>query len=415
MNEEWLCRTYVLKVASRCNLNCSYCYMYNKGDNSWRSQPKVMSDQTVVHLLERIKEHYGPGEGKRHVVLSFHGGEPLFASKEFFRFFIAKANEILPPAGIQPLFSIQTNATLIDEEWCEIFYDNNFDIGVSLDGKKEINDQYRVYHNGKGSYDDVMKGIEQIRAYKDLSDGMGFLIVVNHEADPHETYDFFKQFGSFDFLLPDYHHDEKSELVGEGKTTYAEWMIKVFDRWFHDPDRPRIRYFDGLVESILGGNYGVDTLGDVHNDLIVIETNGGYEAVDALKICGDGFTKAGANVATESIDEALQTDLANLYQRSHSMLAAKCEQCLIKQVCGGGYLPHRYSKAKGFNNPSVYCTDLMKLITHVQNSLLDAIPEEVLSLTDVRKITFEEAARHVSDIAHSPSHLDELIQFASPK
>ncbi|HHG84648.1 MAG TPA: radical SAM protein, partial [Bacteroidetes bacterium] len=73
-SQDWLCRTYVIKIASRCNLNCSYCYMYNKGDNSWRSQPKVMSEETVVQLLHRIIEHYGPNPMYKFVTLSFHGG-----------------------------------------------------------------------------------------------------------------------------------------------------------------------------------------------------------------------------------------------------------------------------------------------------------------------------------------------------
>lgn len=412
MESKWLCRTYVLKVASRCNLNCSYCYMYNKGDSSWRSQPKVMSEQTVIRLLERIKEHYGVCTTPEPVVLSFHGGEPLFAGTDFFRFFIQKAKEILLPAGIHPNFTIQTNATLIDEEWCEIFYENVFDIGISLDGKKEINDIHRVYHNGKGSYDDVMQGVEQVKSYRNLEDGMGFLVVVNIDADPTETYEFFKQLGSLDFLLPDYTHDDKDSRISNDQTAYADWMIKVFDLWFKDPDRPGIRYFASLVESILGGSGGADTMGDRYNDILVIETNGSYEAVDALKICGEGFTKAGTNVATESIEEALQTDLASLYQRSHKVLSEQCQNCKIQQVCGGGYLPHRYSKSNGFNNPSVYCNDLLKLITHIQNTLLDAISEEVLEKTEVRKITYQEAKAHLDQTPDSTTEPEELTQFA---
>lgn len=389
--------------------------MYNKGDTSWRSQPKVMSEETVLRLLERIVEHYGVCSPPEPVILSFHGGEPLFAGTDFFRFFIEKAKEILLPAGIQPSFSIQTNATLIDEEWCQIFYDDYFDIGISLDGKKEINDIHRLYHNGKGSYDDVIKGVQQVKSYQNLEEGMGFLVVVNIDGDPVETYEFFKQMGSFDFLLPDFTHDDKDSRIGKDQTAYADWMIKVFDQWFRDPDRPGIRYFGSLVESILGGNGGADTMGDRYNDILVIETDGSYEAVDALKICGEGFTKANTNVASESIEEALQTDLASLYQRSHKVLSEQCQHCKINSVCGGGYLPHRYSKNNGFNNPSVYCNDLLKLITHIQNTLLDVISEDVLEKTEVTKITYQEAKAHLKQAPDSTSEPRELTQFAHPQ
>jgi len=412
MDPKWLCRTYVLKVASRCNLNCSYCYMYNKGDSSWRSQPKVMSEQTVIRLLERIREHYGECSPPEPVVLSFHGGEPLLAGPDFFRFFIQKAKEILLPAGIQPRFTIQTNATLIDEEWCEIFYEDYFDIGISLDGKKEINDLNRVYHNGKGSFDDVLDGVKQVKSYRNLEEGMGFLVVVNIDADPVETYEFFKSLGSFDFLLPDYTHDDKDPRIGPRQTAYADWMIQVFDAWLRDPGRPGIRYFASLVEAILGGDGGADVMGDRYNDILVVETDGSYEAVDALKICGEGFTKAGTNVASESISEALKTDLASLYQRSHKVLSKQCQHCKIQEVCGGGYLPHRYSKQNGFDNPSVYCNDLLKIITHLQNSLLDIISDEVLDQTEVRRISYEEARAHLDQAPDTPVEQTELTQFA---
>lgn len=401
-----VCRAYVVKIASRCNLNCSYCYMYNKGDNSWRTQPKVMSRETIRRFLLRVREHHAAHPELKQTQFNFHGGEPLLAGVEVMQYFVDQAKEILDPLGIAIRFTVQTNGILINEEFCRFFYDNDFVVGISLDGPQAVNDANRVYHNGKGSFDDVIKGIEAVESYKDLAYRMGFIMVVNREGDPGELYEFYKQFGAFDFLLPDYTHDDKEDGVGHGQTHYADWLIDLFNRWFDDPDRPVIRFFSGIIEAVLGGDVSVDTIGQRKNELLVIETNGDYEAVDTLKICGEGFTKAGANVRNSTINEALETELASLFYESHQNVAEKCRQCPINQVCGGGYLPHRFSKQNGFNNPSVYCSDLMKLITHIQNRILEFIPKEVLAKTSVVPITFEEVQAQLSafDTGISPAN-----------
>ncbi|QTE21987.1 hypothetical protein J3359_14380 [Polaribacter cellanae] len=373
--------------------------MYNKGDTSYKNQPKVMSKETVDQFLNRVKDHFTKRDINDNPIFSFHGGEPLLAGKDFFKYFVSKANEVLLSVNIQPVFTVQTNGTLIDDEWCKLFHDNNIFVGISIDGEKKNNDENRIYHSGKGSYDDVIKGLNRVLNYKDLGLRTGVLSVINLEADPIETYLHFKRLGikSFDFLLPDYIYDEIEIIKTESKNiSYSSWLIKMFDYWIKDRDQPRIRFFNGMIDAILGGDFANDTLGEMGNELLVIETNGGYEAVDVLKICGEGFTKEGANVFNSSVDEALQTDLANLYHQSHKILNEKCQKCLIQKVCGGGYLPHRYSKKNGFDNPSVYCEDLMCLITHIQNTVLDLIPSNLMKQVEVRKITYEEALDVIS-------------------
>lgn len=147
----------VVKVASRCNLNCSYCYMYNLGDHTYRNQPKVMGLDVVDSLLHRIKDHCVQNNLERFEII-LHGGEPLLAGKDFFQYFKCKTQEILGEVTT-PVLGIQTNATLLDEEWCKLLYKLGYAIGVSLDGPKSVNDQFRVDHAGKGSYDNIVKGL----------------------------------------------------------------------------------------------------------------------------------------------------------------------------------------------------------------------------------------------------------------
>jgi uncharacterized protein len=165
------------------------------------------------------------------------------------------------------------------------------------------------------------------------------------------------------------------------------------------------------MQAILGKSIGSDMMGDGRNEVLVIETNGDIESVDVLKICGHGFTKNNSNVRSTSLDEALATPLAQLYNMSHINLPRKCLACPINDVCGGGYLPHRYSSENGFDNPTFYCNDFMKLITHIQNVVLSQFPPAVLEAEGISILRYEDAVA-ITEAEYSdfePSYLNELL------
>lgn len=365
------CTEAVVKIASRCNINCTYCYMYNQGDETYKNQPKIMEKLTYINLFKKVKIHY-----LKESIPSFHfiihGGEPLLAGKKNIFDFIKKAKYILLPE-IQPTFSVQTNGILIDEEWCSIFKELNINIGISLDGPKIINDQYRIDHKGKGTYDKVVKGINILQK-NDIQSGI--LSVININSKPLETYEHIKSLGidNIDFLFPESNHDTLPEGIENNslhrETPYADWLINLFDLWFEDKNKLDIRFFKFSILLLLGDNVQFDYIGRSTNDIIVIETDGGIEPVDSLKICGDSFTKINFNIMSNSISEALQAPLNKMYNLSKKIVAKQCKVCPLLEICGGGYLPHRYSSSNGFNNPSIYCADLIKLYTHIQQRVM---------------------------------------------
>ncbi|MFD1001683.1 radical SAM protein [Ohtaekwangia kribbensis] len=389
------CSAIVIKVASRCNLNCTYCYMYNMGDETYRKQPKFMRDEVVDALLLRIRNHCQEHNLESFIIV-FHGGEPLLAGHEFYRKFVAKANSMLSE-HVRVRYSVQTNGVLLDDEWCKLFGELNVYVGVSLDGTPAQNDKFRIDHSGRGSYNNIVKGLQVALNSTDLRERPGVLCVVDAASDPVETYNHFKTIGArdIDFLLPDANYEKPSpgkEDIGSVSAPYGDWFIKIFEYWYNDPkDRVSIRFFRHIIHGLLGKDFVSEQIGGGNNEVLIVETNGSIETSDILKICGDGFTKDNSHVFTTELSEALETDLVKMYNLSHKQLCAKCQRCPIVEICGGGFLPHRYSKENAFNNPSIYCYDLLKIITHIQNRIIESLPAEVLEESGISAIAFEEA------------------------
>lgn len=401
------CSIIVIKIASRCNINCTYCYMYNLGDGTYKNQPKVMTDEVVDTLLVRVLEHCSE-HNLKYFYFVFHGGEPLLAGKEFFINFIEKANRILMPATT-PLYSLQTNGILLSDSWCKTLGNLNVRVGISLDGPKDVNDQFRIDHKGNGTYDAVIKGLKIASGSSYLKKKIGILSVININSDPKDVYKHCKKIGvaKVDFLLPDRNYETDLELNLNDRSAgdYGIWLSSLFDEWFYDTSdaRPNIRIFSQIIRTIMGAEIMADNMGAEENEVLVIETDGGIEAVDSLKICGHAFTKEGASIFHQSFNEALVTPLANLYYYSHKILCSKCLSCPLVEVCGGGAIAHRYRKLNGFNNPSVYCDDLIRMYTHIQNAVVNELIRVRPDLESFDLITYEQ----VKD------YLDEEINYSS--
>ncbi|WP_343685984.1 radical SAM protein [Chryseobacterium gleum] len=407
----------VIKIASRCNLNCSYCYMYNLGDETYKNQPKVMSKETIENTYKRIIEHCEEHKIKDFGII-IHGGEPLLAGQKYIEDFISLGRN-LSASKVRFHFGLQTNGILINENIVNSLEKLNVNIGVSLDGTKDSNDKYRVYHNGKGSYDDVINGINILLKNKHYEKYLGLLSVMNIESDPIESYEHIKKLklNGGDFLFPygTYDNPPLGKTENTTNTLYADWLIKIFDTWYNqeEHERPSIRLFGDIISSILGNEVMADYLGNKDNEVLVIETDGTMEAVDGLKSCGEGFTKTGANVSNITINQALDTPLAKLYHYSHKHVCKECKSCPIIETCGGGDLANRYSNINGFDNPSIYCKDLEKLISHIQNKIIDSLPNELIEEAEIERLTPEkiQKLRNENLANNNTDHVDELLNY----
>lgn len=388
------CSVLILKTASRCNLNCSYCYVYNAGDETYREQPRFMSSTVVDELLERVAEHIA-----EHDLASFgfvfHGGEPMLADRDFYRSFVSQANSAL--GGSTRLdFALQTNGTLVDEDWCDLLNELGVRLSISIDGPPRIHDRFRVDHAGNGSYERVRTGITAAVNLLDTSPGL--LAVIDPASDPDEAWEHVLELdvAAVGFLLPDVTHDSAPPGVGSGSTEYGDWLIRVFDRWYEAGGRVSVKVFEEFVASILGYQTTRHGIAKSKAGVLVIETNGDIEPVDYMKVCQPGITKIGANVRTHTLSEVFEHPLIAAYYDAAGHASGICRSCAIFDVCGGGQLVHRWSSDRGFDNPSVYCLDLMKLIVHIQNRVVSDLPSSVVERTGVGLFTFDEARESIS-------------------
>ena len=372
-------RQFLFKVYTRCNLNCDYCYVYELADQSWRSKPGIMSPEVVAAAARRIADHAEAHElDEVRVVL--HGGEPLLAGREFLEYLVSSVSSALPPS-CRATFGMQTNGVLVTDEVVQMCAQLKISLGISLDGDRDANDRHRLYRNGKSSYDQVAEAIERVLASEHPELFTGILSTIDLVNDPVRTYEHLVSLGApaIDFLLPHGNWTQPPPgWAGADATPHADWLIPIFDRWFDAPSREvRVRYFEEIVNLVLGGRSQVETIGLTPATLVVVETNGMIEQVDSLKSAFDGAAATGLSVFDSSFDDALATPGMAARQMGAGALCQACRDCPRVTICGGGYYPHRYRQGQGFLNPSVYCADLLRLIAHIEDRVQTSLTTRV--------------------------------------
>lgn len=362
-------RQFILKIHGRCNLACDYCYVYRSADQTWRDQPIRMSRDTVVRTADRIAEH-AQAHGLSDIAVVLHGGEPLLAGAEFLSFLSSTIRSAVPDDTNVDL-CVHTNATLIDESVLGVLREHDVLVGVSLDGDPATHDAHRLHPGGRGSYGETAHGLDLLRApaYRDLFAGV--LCVVEPQSDPVATYEHLIGFDppTMDFLLPHANwSNPPSRSVDGSAVPYGDWLVALFDRWYDSPrSETSIRLFEEIIRGVLGRPSRVESIGLAPARHIVVETDGTIEQIDALKSAYEGAAHTGLHVLRDPFDAALSLPQVAARQIGVAALAETCQRCDIRDVCGGGFYPHRYRHGSGFRNPSVYCDDLMVLIRHVHS------------------------------------------------
>jgi uncharacterized protein len=364
----------ILKVHSRCDLACDHCYVFEAADQSWRSRPRAIADQVISRTAERIVEH-ARERGLDEVQVILHGGEPLLAGRDRLRRVATEFQSAL--CGFCRLdLRIHTNGVLLDEKFCELFVELGIKVGVSIDGDRAANDRHRRYADGRSSYDKVVHAIGLLRTDRFRELYAGLLCTIDVANDPVAVYDSLASMDPprIDFLLPHATWDEPPVRAPGAPSQYADWLITIYDRWLAAGRPMRIRTFDSVLSTLNGGDSQTEALGLGPVELVVIETDGSYEQVDSLKVAFDGAPATGLNVFRHALSAVAEHPGIVARQQGLAGLCRTCQECPVVASCGGGLYTHRFRAESGFDNPSVYCADLKKLITYIR----DHQPDDVM-------------------------------------
>lgn len=362
--------TVLLKVASRCNIDCSYCYVYQMGDLGWLRQPKLMARQTCVAVGDALNELAFDYGCQFAVVL--HGGEPLLLRREGLGFVLTTLRRSLPDTCA---ISIQTNGTLITTEILDLCQENDVTISVSLDGPRHIHDRNRVGFDTVGTYDRVMEGLDRLRSHP-AGDQLfsGLLAVIDPSSDATEIYSFFKELTppSLDFIYRDGNHSRlPAGKTSPSSTEYGQWMVRLLEAYVADATPIRIRLLDDMVKLVLGGTGTKEGVGLNDYRMLVIDTDGSITKNDTLKSSFDGADrfKEPWSVHTHRLPNLIESADFSESVAMQRPSNPTCLACPELSVCGGGMILHRWSDENGYDNPSVYCEDQKLLIGQVRNTV----------------------------------------------
>ncbi|WP_223523685.1 MULTISPECIES: cyclophane-forming radical SAM/SPASM peptide maturase YhhB [unclassified Pseudomonas] len=396
--------SFLVKVASRCNLDCDYCYVYHHADQSWRSMPKFLSAEHREAFARRLAE-YVLQTNLKHCAVIFHGGEPLLAGAQALANFAQLLRE---GCTISVDVSLQTNGLLLTDEALGILEKADIGVSLSLDGPKSANDKHRLTRKGRSSFDQTEQALKRLQQYPSIFAGV--IAVVDASISANELFEYFDQFSipRLDFLLPDAHWLRPPPGRNQDPGLYENWLVNAFDVWFDQYAHIPLRTFEALLDVSAGLPSGTDAFGFGDVSLLSIETDGSYHDLDVLKVTQDGATKLGGTVSDTSIAQVALSPSIEQHRRylRKDGLSATCQSCAIVEVCGGGSLPHRFDE-NGFSNPTVYCNEMKRLVSHINNRLTehlssDLFEEPTVSLPDSFDLTRFELAET------SRPHLDWL-------
>lgn len=367
----------VLKVTERCNISCTYCYMFNKDSRLFESKPKQMSVSTARQVGRFLRESaIKVGADTVRVVL--HGGEPLMMQPtQFDELCQALVDEIHDPLRVQ--FSIQTNAMLVDDRWIALFGKYRMGIGISLDGDKDMNDAHRIDHRGRGTYDRTLVGIRRLFAAHEsgLIAQPAVLCVINPEQDGAEIFDHLVDaigFRWLDFMLP---IDTRDRISPQTAAIVGKYLEDVFHAWSRRGDRTiAIRFFDNFYSFLTGfdritGRRAQRTDGTL---ILTVASDGTYGPDDTLRLVSDdlfAFDSAKDDITRYLADPQIAEMLA-----ANAQPPSECRSCSWAAYCVGGAnngrIVNRFLAMEGYAARSPLCSGLDSIYGVVAKSLIDA-------------------------------------------
>ena len=376
-------------VGSVCNLACEYCYYLEKGKLYPEQKNHILTDD----LLEKFVEEYINCQTTQQILFTWHGGETLMRPISFYKKVLELQHKYA--RGRQIDNCIQTNGTLLNDDWCKFFKENNFLVGVSIDGPQEFHDEYRRNKQGIPSFHKVMKGIDLLKKHEVEYNAMA--VVNDYNVDyPLEFYNFFKkldchyiQFAPIvermaekanqtHLTLPE-EQDAAIELasfsVDSGK--WGDFLCAIFDEWIkEDVGDYYIQLFDATLANWVGEQPGICTLAPTCGHAGVMEFNGDVYTCDHYVF---PEYKLG-NIKTSTLTEMMYSERQLTFgANKKNSLPSQCKACEFLFACNGECPKNRFLHTpSGEPGLNYLCKGYKKFFKHVA-PYMDYMKKELLA------------------------------------
>ena len=379
----------MLKPAgAHCNLACKYCYYLEKNNLYPTAQRHLMSDE----MLEQFTREYIEAQTMSQVLFTWHGGEPLLRSIDFYRKALSLQQKYAGGRRIDNV--IQTNGTLLTDEWCEFFAQNHWLVGISIDGPQPYHDHYRLTAAGKPSWKKVMQGIKLLKKHGVEWNAMAVVNAYNANH-PLEFYRFFKengcQFLQFTPIVERQtrHEDgrtlaslaDKDEIsLSEASVTPEQWgyfLCAIFDEWVRkDVGKIFVEIFDCTLANWMGISPGICAYSKECGHAGVMEHNGDVYSCDHFVF---PEYKLG-NIRDHSLIDMLYGEQQQEFSRlKHSSLPRQCKECDMEFACHGECPKNRFMKDKyGDSGLNYLCPGYYHYYQHVA-PYMDYMKQELMA------------------------------------
>lgn len=349
----------VKPVNGLCNIFCSYCYAIGLKEHAGiknRMRPEIL--KAIIDFFCRDQDD---------IEFIWHGGEPLLAGLDFYRM-VAEFQSMWERRGKRITNFLQTNATLITPEWVRFFTENDFLIGVSLDGPKEFHDQVRCYSSGKGSYDNVMRGIDLLRGAEIFNGIICGISTANHRF-PKEIFNFFieKNIKKLKFArVKSIGNCSGVSSLVTSPAQYADFMIAIFDLWleFDDPE-VEIRDIQSVVSLILGGNKRECVYMGQCDQFVTVYSDGSIYGCDS-------FSKTGVLYFGSVLNEPAVVKSNSRLQSFRKLLRERkdrCQACDWYFICQGGCAKDCYEQLDSVEPLGEICENLKRYFGHISDKI----------------------------------------------
>ncbi len=344
--------------SSACNMHCEYCFYKDLSKNMHETVKCAMSEKTIYTIVEKALTEASDGCN-----FAFQGGEPTLRGLDFFKQFV-DIQKKLNKKNLRIQNSIQTNGVLIDDEWAEFLAENQFLVGLSLDGPAEIHNNNRFLSNGTGSYNKIMQAVKLFNKHN-VSYNILSVVTGKNARSIVKIYNFLKKnnFGYVQFIpclepLDAKHGKEAYHLSSKD---YADFLITLFDMWSKDFLNDKyisIRYFDNLFHMLFGRPPESCSMNGICSVQHVIEGNGDvypcdFYVVDKYKL---------GNICEMDFDEMSQSDIAQDFVKRSRLISQECKECPYFSLCRSGCMRDRVKQIDG-SYKNYYCESYKKFFS----------------------------------------------------